>query len=185
MARNSVPNWMVWVTLGVPLFLLWRCSVWWDELGEGQKKREQNAAWQREFDAANARARDEQARVTRIAEEAERARLASERAAAKLAELKTLTAGRRAQLLQKCASELECPFGNDPDLLYEAAKSSTERLQLERTYTAIRKAIDRADAPLLCCDGDLSPTCTCGHPKRGCCSHHGGVCGCSADQATR
>jgi hypothetical protein len=30
---------------------------------------------------------------------------------------------------------------------------------------------------LLCCDGTLSPTCACpGH--RGCCSHHGGVCGC-------
>jgi hypothetical protein len=30
---------------------------------------------------------------------------------------------------------------------------------------------------LLCCDGSLSPTCACpGH--RGCCSHHGGVCGC-------
>jgi hypothetical protein len=30
---------------------------------------------------------------------------------------------------------------------------------------------------LLCCDGSISPTCACpGH--RGCCSHHGGVCGC-------
>jgi hypothetical protein len=30
---------------------------------------------------------------------------------------------------------------------------------------------------LLCCDGSLSPTCACpGH--QGCCSHHGGVCGC-------
>ncbi|WP_437925460.1 hypothetical protein WMF37_41400 [Sorangium sp. So ce291] len=27
-----------------------------------------------------------------------------------------------------------------------------------------------------CCDGTLSPTCT--HVKRGCCSHHGGVCAC-------
>ena len=31
---------------------------------------------------------------------------------------------------------------------------------------------------LRCCDGSLSPTCLCpGH--RGCCSHHGGVCGCA------
>ena len=29
-----------------------------------------------------------------------------------------------------------------------------------------------------CCDGTRSPTCECGGPKRGCCSHHGGVCGC-------
>ncbi len=31
---------------------------------------------------------------------------------------------------------------------------------------------------LLCCDGTLSPSCTCGGSRRGCCSHHGGVCGC-------
>lgn len=31
---------------------------------------------------------------------------------------------------------------------------------------------------LLCCDGSLSPSCTCGGSRRGCCSHHGGVCGC-------
>lgn len=31
---------------------------------------------------------------------------------------------------------------------------------------------------LLCCDGSLSPSCTCSGPRRGCCSHHGGVCGC-------
>jgi hypothetical protein len=30
----------------------------------------------------------------------------------------------------------------------------------------------------LCCDGSPSPSCACpGH--RGCCSHHGGVCGCT------
>ncbi|MBX3222393.1 MAG: hypothetical protein KF795_17875 [Labilithrix sp.] len=30
----------------------------------------------------------------------------------------------------------------------------------------------------LCCDGTPSPTCGCGG-GRGCCSHHGGVCGCT------
>ncbi|MGK4002333.1 hypothetical protein WMF31_06905 [Sorangium sp. So ce1036] len=41
----------------------------------------------------------------------------------------------------------------------------------------------RAGAPrpasvgrVCCCDGTLSPTCT--YVKRGCCSHHGGVCAC-------
>ena len=29
-----------------------------------------------------------------------------------------------------------------------------------------------------CCDGSISSTCTCGGSKRGCCSRHGGVCGC-------
>lgn len=31
---------------------------------------------------------------------------------------------------------------------------------------------------LRCCDGTLSPTCTNCASKQGCCSHHGGVCGC-------
>ena len=31
---------------------------------------------------------------------------------------------------------------------------------------------------LRCCDGTLSPTCTSCANKQGCCSHHGGVCGC-------
>lgn len=31
---------------------------------------------------------------------------------------------------------------------------------------------------LLCRDGSTSPSCSCGRPKRGCCSHHGGVVGC-------
>jgi hypothetical protein len=31
---------------------------------------------------------------------------------------------------------------------------------------------------LLCCDGTMSPSCSCGGSHRGCCSHHGGVCGC-------
>lgn len=32
---------------------------------------------------------------------------------------------------------------------------------------------------LRCCDGTLSPTCTSCANKSGCCSHHGGVCGCN------
>jgi hypothetical protein len=34
------------------------------------------------------------------------------------------------------------------------------------------------DASVKCCDGTLSPTCTCGGPRAGCCERHGGVCGC-------
>ncbi|WP_437286110.1 hypothetical protein [Sorangium sp. So ce406] len=33
-----------------------------------------------------------------------------------------------------------------------------------------------SEGRVCCCDGTLSPTCT--HVKRGCCSHHGGVCAC-------
>jgi len=35
------------------------------------------------------------------------------------------------------------------------------------------------DAPLVCNDGELSPTCTCLGNHRGCCSHHGGIRGCA------
>lgn len=33
---------------------------------------------------------------------------------------------------------------------------------------------------LMCNDGSESPTCSCGGPRRGCCSHHGGVSGCES-----
>ncbi|WP_437722313.1 hypothetical protein [Sorangium sp. So ce861] len=33
-----------------------------------------------------------------------------------------------------------------------------------------------SEGRVCCCDGTLSPTCT--YVKRGCCSHHGGVCAC-------
>lgn len=43
-----------------------------------------------------------------------------------------------------------------------------------------------ARAPLRCVDGWLSPTCTCGREsRRGCCSGHGGVAGCSAARSRR
>ncbi len=36
-----------------------------------------------------------------------------------------------------------------------------------------------SDQSLLCCDGTISPSCSCHGPHRGCCSHHSGVCGCN------
>jgi hypothetical protein len=59
-----------------------------------------------------------------------------------------------------------------------------ERLRAERAAKAEQRrqqAASRAwaTAPLLCRDGTLSPSCVCGGSRRGCCSHHGGVAGCS------
>jgi hypothetical protein len=48
-----------------------------------------------------------------------------------------------------------------------------ERAQEERAERA------RLMAPLRCRDGTLSPSCVCGGSRRGCCSGHGGVSGCS------
>lgn len=53
-----------------------------------------------------------------------------------------------------------------------------ERRKKEQAAAAAYRAWARA--PLLCRDGMLSPSCVCGQDsRRGCCSHHGGVEGCS------
>jgi hypothetical protein len=71
------------------------------------------------------------------------------------------------------------------DTLLDGAETSSE-------IKSLRKARDRAakevtseyqaelstDRGLLCRDGSVSPTCSCGGSHRGCCSHHGGVAGC-------
>jgi hypothetical protein len=56
-------------------------------------------------------------------------------------------------------------------------RAARQRLaQEQREAQRVRSA---AVAPLLCRDGSLSPSCVCGGSRRGCCSHHGGVAGCS------
>lgn len=57
----------------------------------------------------------------------------------------------------------------------EARAAAAKAAALERQ----ERARSRASAPLQCCDGSLSPSCICAGSHRGCCSHHGGVCGCS------
>lgn len=67
--------------------------------------------------------------------------------------------------------------------LAERRQRQAARGEQQRRATAARRRDDAARssaiAPLLCRDGSLSPTCVCGGPRRGCCSHHGGVAGCS------
>jgi hypothetical protein len=59
-----------------------------------------------------------------------------------------------------------------------------QRAAKHRAELAMKEAAAAAEAqrdayrPLLCCDGAASPSCVCGGNHRGCCSHHGGVCGC-------
>lgn len=58
-------------------------------------------------------------------------------------------------------------------------------LRREREARAVERRRESAArswalAPLRCRDGSLSPSCVCGQSsRRGCCSHHGGVAGCS------
>lgn len=57
-----------------------------------------------------------------------------------------------------------------------------EQRQRQREEAGRRREMQRRTmAPLRCRDGTLSPSCICGGSRRGCCSHHGGVAGCSAD----
>lgn len=61
----------------------------------------------------------------------------------------------------------------------EARKREAQaRAEKRRLAEEERRARQREPRSLRCCDGTLSPTCLCGGPRRGCCSHHGGVCGC-------
>jgi hypothetical protein len=59
---------------------------------------------------------------------------------------------------------------------------STDDLPLETAEPPKKKpppARSTGSGMLKCCDGTLSPSCACGRKSnRGCCSHHGGVCGC-------
>lgn len=81
---------------------------------------------------------------------------------------------------------------------YYASRSGTDSLQLKvsglcgststfqsyyRTisvnpYTPTPTPAPQPSGYLRCCDGTFSPTCTSCANKQGCCSHHGGVCGC-------
>lgn len=68
-----------------------------------------------------------------------------------------------------------------------AAEIAAEKQRtIERRESAARGARESreawGDSPLLCRDGTLSPSCTCGGRRRGCCSHHHGVAGCSASR---
>ena len=58
-----------------------------------------------------------------------------------------------------------------------AAEAAAARRAAEERRTAAEAARE-AMRPLLCCDGSPSPSCLCGGNHRGCCSWHGGVCGC-------
>lgn len=59
------------------------------------------------------------------------------------------------------------------------AKAEEERRQEEERRREIERAVSTgAGQSVRCCDGTISPSCVCGGPRRGCCSHHGGICGC-------
>ena len=56
----------------------------------------------------------------------------------------------------------------------ERRRAAREQREAERAARREREA----SRGLMCCDGSLSPSCMCRGSHQGCCSHHGGVCGC-------
>lgn len=72
----------------------------------------------------------------------------------------------------------------------EATMAAEARAENERTQAAVRafgaglqRAAEAWQGPhLLCCDGQRSPSCRCSASShQGCCSDHGGVCGCAGE----
>ncbi len=80
---------------------------------------------------------------------------------------------------EECESLREQRF-RDIERQRQAEAREAERAR-RREEKARELALRRwSSAPLLCNDGTQSPSCVCGGSHRGCCSHHGGVAGCSA-----
>lgn len=50
--------------------------------------------------------------------------------------------------------------------------------RLEAAVLSEDRSSTQASRMVRCCDGTRSPTCGCSGSHRGCCSRHGGVCGC-------
>lgn len=75
----------------------------------------------------------------------------------------------------------------DPDVLGDSQRPRRLPTPSQRSQKVAAKRKPAAPAKryeliqvLMCNDGTESPTCTCGGPRRGCCSHHGGVSGCES-----
>jgi hypothetical protein len=67
------------------------------------------------------------------------------------------------------------------DRQFQLAKMQYEKWRAKCVDRQARARQRNYNAPLRCRDGSLSPGCTCGGPRRGCCSRHGGVLGCSGN----
>ncbi len=153
-------------------------QCWCAELeAEGVARRAQEDADRRREEAA-ASARDRAEAERRAADEKKKAEEAAQARAVDLAQLKQMKPWERMSALRKCfAKDLDCPYA--VELILEAAGNKVERQQLEAQKKGFERVRALANRPLLCNDGTESPSCTCGRPRRGCCSHHGGVQGCA------
>jgi hypothetical protein len=57
----------------------------------------------------------------------------------------------------------------------DAQEAAAERVRMREEAAAEAR---QGRLRVQCCDGTLSPSCLCAGARKGCCSHHQGVCGC-------
>lgn len=171
-------------------------SEQWRKDQEDAREREHEQRLRRE------REREEQQQARADAEEQRERELAEAEVAREVAYLQKLSAAQRLTRLRDCHRD---GVGPDPcqtvsERLIAAAADEAESKALLDEHERLRhvahlpKPAPRARGSgssgasgssessgpkaLQCCDGTLSPSCVCGGSRRGCCSHHGGVCGC-------
>lgn len=174
--RIQIPPSVTLVCLGITALILTRAchDIREKDAADAESQRTQEAQWKTE------RAFQDKAESDRF-EAKEREREAAFRAGVEQAT--ALKPGQRLAAILRCSRASECIGGtSDPTPTLQGATTPAERATLQQAYDRSQAAIARADAPLSCCDGSFSPSCTCGSPRSGCCSHHRGVCGCSADK---
>lgn len=134
-----------------------------------------------EQDANERRARAESERVERQRAESERLadarRTPEERATLVVSMLSGDATNLEAKVCR--ARQTLAPLTRD-QLRVPLVRSAVRRLRaVERA--ALRQIRDdaREGRKIMCCDGTTSPTCECERSdRRGCCSHHNGICGC-------
>jgi hypothetical protein len=152
---------------------------------EAQQKEERAAQEKRLADEAQARQEREQAKAAEDAAEREK----------RLKYLRMVGPDGRTKIVRACAeergseacidllAEIGEATGDERETARLAKLNAATRLKDEEATTSSSgsgsssRSSSGGGSTLQCCDGSISPSCACpGH--RGCCSHHGGVCGC-------
>jgi hypothetical protein len=152
---------------------------------------------QRQRDEQRAKAADESTRLAAAERDAQEKREAGARRGALVSKYTAMTAPRRlAEVLRLCpvvasrdhAATIEEMLAgtcvtDETNALLTAVRATPEEKTISDALDQARKRREREESEasrmLQCCDGNPSDDCTCRNPVSGCCSHHGGVCGCA------
>ncbi|XXX74674.1 hypothetical protein WMF30_44190 [Sorangium sp. So ce134] len=150
-----------------------------DEAAEAERRRAEREA------AEEARRQEEAARAAELELAASELACAQQGDTAACDALVRYLAG--AAPRDERASQVRASFEKGRRLIAEreAARAAEERREAAGAPVPARpgggpaapaRPRPASEGRVCCCDGTLSPTCT--YVKRGCCSHHGGVCAC-------